>query len=358
MSRLESPTLPSTSSHSTSRGVRLRREAKKLSSLYFMTAHSFDIVYGPEDRAEIATRVENTGRLLTPEEYHASIEVWSDVEILFAGWGMVPMDEAFFERMPKLKIVFYAAGTIRSFATDLLWQRKVRIVNAASANAVPVSEFTLSQILFCLKHGWRQTLSARKLGRFPDLTAMPGGYKSTIGLISLGTIGRMVAERLGEFDMKVVAYDPFFPKEEADALGITLLSLDGVFRVADVVSCHAPLLPETERLIRRQHFESMKPGATFINTARGAIVDEAEMISVLQERDDLFALLDVTDPLPPLEGSPIFSLENVVVTPHIAGSLGNECRRMGHLMLEELDRYLAGMPLRHEVDFARFQSMA
>jgi phosphoglycerate dehydrogenase-like enzyme len=323
-----------------------------------MAAHSFDSVYGPDDRAEIATRVVNTGRLLTSEEYHATSEVWPDVEVLFSGWGMVPMDEAFFERMPRLRIVFYAAGTVRGFVTDLVWQRNIRLVNAAAANAVPVSEFTLSQILFSLKHGWRQALSARKMGRFPDLTAMPGGYQSTIGLISLGTIGRMVAERLRQFDVKVVAYDPYFSPEEAAALGVTLLSLDGVFRLADVVSCHAPLLPETERLIGRRHFESMKPGATFINTARGAVVDEAEMISVLQDRDDLFALLDVTDPLPPPDGSPLYSLDNIVVTPHIAGSLGNECRRMGHLMLEELDRYLAGKPLRHEIDFAQFQSMA
>jgi len=102
----------------------------------------------------------------------------------------------------------------------------------------------------------------------------------------------------------------------------------------------------------------MKPGATFINTARGGVVDEQEMIAVLQARPDLFAMLDVTEPMPPLEGSPLYTLENVMLTPHIAGSLGAECGRMGKLMVEELDRYLAGKPLQYEIDEARFRTMA
>jgi phosphoglycerate dehydrogenase-like enzyme len=128
--------------------------------------------------------------------------------------------------------------------------------------------------------------------------------------------------------------------------------------VADVVSCHAPLSKLTEKMLGREHFESMKPGATFINTARGAVVNEEEMIGVLQKRPDLFAVLDVTHPLPPAQGSLLYTLDNVMLTPHIAGSLGHECRRMGKLMVMELDRYLAGKPLQFEIDEERFQTMA
>jgi phosphoglycerate dehydrogenase-like enzyme len=86
----------------------------------------------------------------------------------------------------------------------------------------------------------------------------------------------------------------------------------------------------------------MKPGATFINTARGAVVREQEMIAVLQQRPDLFAVLDVTYPEPPEPDSPLYTLPNVVLTPHIAGAMGVECNRMGRYMVEELKRYLRG----------------
>jgi phosphoglycerate dehydrogenase-like enzyme len=99
----------------------------------------------------------------------------------------------------------------------------------------------------------------------------------------------------------------------------------------------------------------MKPGASFINTARGAVVNEADLIAVLREREDLFAVLDVTYPEPPAPDSPLFDLPNVLLTPHIAGSLNNECRRMGRTMVEELGRWLRGEPLRYRVgqDYAR-----
>jgi phosphoglycerate dehydrogenase-like enzyme len=89
----------------------------------------------------------------------------------------------------------------------------------------------------------------------------------------------------------------------------------------------------------------MKPGSTFINTARGAVVDEPALIEVFSRRPDLFAVLDVTYPEPPLPGSPLYTLPNIILTPHIAGSLHHECRRMGHYMVEELKRYLSGEPL-------------
>jgi phosphoglycerate dehydrogenase-like enzyme len=329
-----------------------------VAALYLLTGDAFDQVYASEDRAAISSRVHTLDQLITPQDYQASSEIWPEVEMIFSGWGMVPMDEAFFRRFPKLKVVFYAAGTVRSFVTDAFWRRKIRLTHAAAANAVPVSEFTLSQILFALKQGWRQALFIREHRKFPPQYLPPGAYQTTVGIISLGMIGRLVAQRLGQFDLNVVAYDPFFSPEEAAKLKVKLLSLEEVFAVSDVVSCHTPGLKTTEKMIQGKHFESMKPGATFINTARGAVVDEEEMIHALKKRPDLFATLDVSEPMPPVEGSPLYALDNVMLTPHIAGSLGPECRRMGKLMVEELDRFLAGKPLRYEIDEEQFRTMA
>jgi len=187
-----------------------------------------------------------------------------------------------------------------------------------------------------LKHGWQRVREVREERRFrKEDKHMPGAYCSTVGLLSLSRTGRLVAEHLRRLDVHMIAYDPLVTAAEGKALGVRITSLDEVFAQSDVVSCHTPLLPETTHLLRQQHFDCMKTGATFINTARGPIVNETEMLHVLAGRPDLFAVLDVTDPEPPAANSLLFTLPNVIITPHIAGSLGAECQRLGRMMVDE-----------------------
>src|ERR1700722_15629717 len=124
---------------------------------FLLAGAAFDLVYGPEERAAISARVPISNLLITPEDYRDTSDAWPDVEMLFSGWGMPLMDKAFFRRFPKVKVVFYAAGTVRGFVTDLFWRRKVRLTNAAAANAVSVAEFTHAQILLALKQAWQQS---------------------------------------------------------------------------------------------------------------------------------------------------------------------------------------------------------
>jgi phosphoglycerate dehydrogenase-like enzyme len=317
--------------------------------LFFLCAHTFKDIYGPAEQVSLASRVRTDSSLVTEEIYRSSSRTWPGVDILFSGWGMARCDDEFLERFPDLKIIFYAGGTVRGFMTDAFWKKGTRITTSASANAIPVSEYTLSQILFGLKQGWQTSLYMRRHKRYPSVPRPAGVYGSVVGLTSLGLIARLVAQRLRSFDVHVIAYDPFVGEAEASQLGVELVSLEEIFRRSDVVSCHTPDLKETRGMISGAHFAAMKQGATFLNTARGRVVDEAGMVEVLSARSDLMAVLDVTSPEPPVEGSPLYHLENVVLTPHIAGSLGMECRRMGRLMLEELDRYLAGHPLHYEI---------
>jgi phosphoglycerate dehydrogenase-like enzyme len=151
---------------------------------------------------------------------------------------------------------------------------------------------------------------------------------------------------LRSFDLPVLAYDPYLTAREEAELEVQAVPLDELFRRSDVVSLHTPLLAETEGMITGAHLAAMKHGATFINTARGSIVRQDELIEVARRRPDLPFVLDVVEPEPPLPDSPLYSLENVLLTPHIAGSVGAECRRLGRYMVEELERYLAGKPLR------------
>jgi phosphoglycerate dehydrogenase-like enzyme len=178
---------------------------------------------------------------------------------------------------------------------------------------------------------------------------VPGGYCTKVGLVSLGAVGRATAQLLKPFEFKLLAYDPFLPPEHARELNVGLVSLEELFRECDVISLHAPWIPETERMITGKLIASMKEGATLINTSRGAIVAEDEMIEALTRRPDLSAVLDVTHPEPSAPDSPLRSLPNVVLTPHIAGSMQGECARMGSWMVDELRRYVSGEPLRHQV---------
>lgn len=274
----------------------------------------------------------------------------ADVELILSGWGLPKMDEKMLAALPSLRAIFHAAGSVKSFATDALWARDVRVSSATAINARPVGEFTFAMIVLALKRVWPRVTAQRESGLYlPDDPYLAGTYGSTVGLIGLGHTGRLVREQIARLEVSVLAYDPTISEKEAAELDIELVSLEEVFARSHVVSCHAPLLEETTGMLRREHFAAMRPGATFINTARGAIVREDELAEVLVSRPDMWALLDVLATEPPDAQAVLPGLPNVIVTPHLAGSLGPECRRMARAMLDDIERYLAGRPLEGEV---------
>jgi phosphoglycerate dehydrogenase-like enzyme len=319
----------------------------KLRALYILDPNPYEWIYGPSERADINTLVDVIAPQQTAQSIREHPELLRDVDVILSGWGAPEIDAAFLDQAPQLKAVFYGAGSIRGIVDHAFWQRGCVITSAYGANAVPVAIYTLAQILFSLKHGWRYALELKRTHQYPERETMdmPGTYTSSVGIISIGMVGRQVCDLLKPFGLKVLAYDPFATPEAAQALGVELCTLDDIFRRSDVVSLHTPWLKETEGMITGAHFAAMKKGAAFINTARGAIVREEEMIAVLQQRPDLFAVLDVVYPEPPAPDSPLYTLPNVIVTPHIAGAVGTECQRMGRYMVEELTRYLHGEPL-------------
>lgn len=331
---------------------------RKPIALYLLAPEWHLRLYGPAEQAELDQTVTWAAPPQSPESIRRNPTILREVEILFAGWGTAVMDEPFLAAAPRLQAVFHAGGSIRYFVTDAFWSRGIRIASGAAINAIPVVEYTFGTILFSLRRGWFFARSAQHDGVFPASRDFPGGYGSVIGLISLGTIARQLCERLRALDVRIIAHDPCVTQQEADRLSVRLVGLDELFASADIVSLHAPLLPATTRLVTGRHFAAMKPGATFINTARGAIVDEPAMITALQQRPDLQAVLDVTDPEPPEPGSPLYHLPNVVLTPHIAGTHGREALRLGRAMVEEFHRWRRGDPLLHEISQSQFARMA
>jgi phosphoglycerate dehydrogenase-like enzyme len=300
--------------------------------------------------AELASVVELRRPFLTRESLAANPSALLDTELLFTGWGAPKLTESFLASAPNLKAVFVAAGSIKSISSEAFWAADIPIVSAASANAVPVAEFATAQVLLGLKQAYRFSRELRANKAFPAAPVqVPGALGSTVGLVSLGEIGRGVAARLQSTAVHTIAYDPWASPSAAKELGVELVGLAELFERSQVVSLHCPLLPETTGLIDGGLVRSLPFGATLVNTARGAVINEPELIAVLTHRTDLTAVLDVTWPEPPAGDSLLYLLENVVLTPHLSGSMGAERERMGQLVVEEASRWLRGEPLQHAV---------
>lgn len=286
---------------------------------------------------------------------------FADVENVFSTWGMPSMTEdEIAGLLPSLKAVYYAAGTVQGFARPFLG-RGVRVFSAWAANGVPVAEYAFSQILLANKGFFRAQRVMEAEGRDAGRNAVagyPGNFEVDVGIIGVGMIGSMVAERLRSTALGAKAFDPFLPKERAEALGLKMVSLEELFATCQVVSNHLANNAQTRGMLGASLFRSMPRDATFINTGRGAQVVEDDLAAVLAERPDLTAILDVTWPEPPVAGHPFYSLPNCILTPHIAGSSGNEVRRMAEYMLEEFRLVAASRPARYEVTEAMLATMA
>jgi len=317
--------------------------------LFLLSADAYAAVYEPHAAKEIAGSINIIAPPQTAHTIHENLDLLQSIDFIFSGWGMPKVTSEFLTAAPNLKVIFYGAGSVNAWATPAMWQRGIAVTTANQANAVPAAEFTLATILFSLKHGFRLAKDQTTTRGFMIRPEVPGCYRSVVGLIGMGTVARLVVSLLRPFEVSVVAYDPYLTDSDARQLGVSKVSLAELFSVSDAVSLHAPDVPQTRGMITGEHITSMKPGATFINTARGNIVREDEMIIALRNRLDLQAVLDVTQREPLPTSSPLNDLPNVTITPHIAGSQGRECQRMGQYMVDELQRYLAGVPLLWQV---------
>jgi phosphoglycerate dehydrogenase-like enzyme len=249
-------------------------------------------------------------------------------------------------------MVAYAAGTIKKIVSDEFWALNIPIISAAAANAIAVAEYTVAAMVYLTKnirHAADFYIDNDK-DKFLELRDSPRGFNGlNIGLVGASYVGREVIRLLRSYNVKVAVYDPYLSSGEAEKLGVTKMELNQLVSWADVVSVHAPKLPETENLIGREQFELMKDGGFFINTARGTTVDHVALAEITPQKN-IEVVIDVTDPYEPLPSeSPLRKLNNVLITPHIAGSRGNEQQLMGTLAVEEIKQFVAGQPLHYQI---------
>lgn len=277
---------------------------------------------------------------------------YPDSDILLASWGCPKFNNEFLEGMPSLKMVAYAAGTVKKIVSDEFWTRDIKITSAAAANATAVAEYTVAAMVFMAKnvrHGAEEYKDDNKQ-KFLTLRDMPRGFNDlNVGLVGASHVGREVVRLLKSYNVQIGVYDPYLTYDDAATLGVQKMELNDLMTWSDVVSIHAPKLPETVGLIGREQFSLMKDGSFFINTARGTIVDYQALAEITPQKN-IEVVLDVTDPDEPLVAdSPLRRLRNIMITPHIAGSRGNEQQLMGTLAIEEIIRYVTGKPLQHAV---------
>ncbi|MFB7507985.1 hydroxyacid dehydrogenase [Streptomyces broussonetiae] len=307
---------------------------------------------GRLDRLHTVARIDTTTTITTIDDADpATAARLARTEVLFTHWGAPALTEDALRRMPRLRAVVHAAGSVKHHVTDAVWKHGITVSSAAAANAVPVAEFTLAAILFAGKrvldiaHAYARTRT--RPGLLPYYTGH-GNYRRTVGVVGASRVGRRVIELLRPFDLHVLLYDPYVDPAEARALGAEPAGLDELAARSDVVSIHAPQLPETRHMFDARRLALLKDGATLVNTARGSLVDTDALTAYLRT-GRLNAVLDVTEPdLPPAD-SPLYTLPNVLLTPHIAGSLGTELGRMTDWAVDELARYARGLPFAHPV---------
>ncbi|MEU8351513.1 MULTISPECIES: hydroxyacid dehydrogenase [unclassified Streptomyces] len=284
----------------------------------------------------------------------------SRAEIIISCWGCPPLTEEVLAVAPRLRAVIHAAGSVKHHVTEACWRRGIQVTSAARANARPVAEYTVAFVLLAGKDllRIRDDYRQRRTGHDWHVAyAHAGNYGRTVGVVGASRIGRRVLELLRPHDLELLVHDPYLLPGEAERLGATAVGIDELCRRSDVVSLHAPELPATRQLISRNRLAMMRAGATLINTSRGSLVDQEALTEELVS-GRLDAVLDVTVPWVLPADSPLYDLPNVVLTPHIAGSLGNELHRMAEAAADELERYVTGRPFAHPVSAGEWERSA
>lgn len=338
--------------------------AEKKQAIFFNdNSWRFPVLYPEALRARIRARADFSDEIYSSKDLDdpALAGLFARTRVIFSSWGMPALTEKQIEaHFPNLEAVYYAAGTVQYFARPFL-KRGVRVFSAWAANGVPVVEFTVAQIVLAGKGYFQSLRRYREMDRkaaFAYTMSLPCNYNIRVGILGAGVIGREVMARLKAYQYEVLAYDPYVSDEVLSSLGAKRASLEEIFSTCQIISNHVANLPATVGMIDGKLLHSMLPNAAFINTGRGAQVVESELIAALKACPDRTALLDVTWPEPPEEGSEFYTLPNVFLTPHIAGSQNNEWARMALYMVEEFERTEDHLPVRYEVTEKMLETMA
>lgn len=318
------------------------------------------IALGPEMykrmfRIEDLDRLHSFASVRGPLPADASVEDYrrmlSDAHALITGWGTMRLTQPLLSYAARLRLIAHSAGSVKHLIDESAYERGVRVTTAASANAVSVAQYTVGMMVTLLKQIPWISLAYTK-GDMEEVKRRRAVVRELmdmdVGIVAASRVGREVIQLLKSYPrLNLKCYDPHLPPEAAAKLGVTPVSLQEVCR-CEVVTVHAPQLPETNRMFNARILALLPDHAVFINTSRGSLVDEDALAHELKRRP-LYACLDVTEPEPPQAHSPLRTAPNLILTPHIAGAMQQACKDMGQLAIDEIIRFFRGEPLHHEV---------
>jgi phosphoglycerate dehydrogenase-like enzyme len=342
--------------------------SEKIKVLYLPNRIHTERVFTEETFARLNSRFDVTQLAKCSERNCTSEQVAEAIPgfaALISGWGTPRLTPEVFERADSLRIISHSAGTVKRMllecAYDYVIPRGICVFSANRAIAYNVAEHTLGLMIMSSRRILDHAMMIRNdQNEWPDRMLRPNSQYLTgsiVGIVSASEVGRKVIQVLKPFDTKVLVFDPYLSEEEAMTLGVEKVTLTEIFSRSDIVSVHAPLLPETRSMINHTHFRALKDGASFINTSRGYVLDEQALIAELRT-GRISAALDVTQEEPLPKDSPLLSLKNVIVTPHLAGSGFYGYARIGEGAVRALEDFFAGKPVEGAVDFEEYEIIA
>lgn len=325
-----------------------------------MSTRSYERVVDTETEARLRALGE-VHMALDPQQFdeEACRRLWTTCDYAITGWGLRPPRLEWFPPTLRLKAICHAAGTVRMIPRALI-ERGVIVTSARAAIARTVAEFTLACALTMLRHlasyDTRTVGCLDRLGAShrPDTRTL---YGRTVVLVGLGHVGRHFRDLLKPFGARVIAVDPFVSAEAAKSLDVELMDLRDALPLADVVSLHAPSIPETRQMIGATELALLRDGALLINTARGSLIDTEALTKELAS-GRIYAALDVTDPEPLPDNHPLAAMPNVLLTPHVAGPTTDELPRLGQMAVADLEAIMGGRQPTWPVDLKAYDRMS
>ncbi len=278
------------------------------------------------------------------------IELAHDADIVITSWGSPNLTEEVMAQLPKLKYVAHAAGSVKPVVSDAMWEKGVRVTSSAKVLGIGVAETTLGYTIAAVKNLFNVSRSLANGGWYEEFDDIRELFELKIGVVSGGMVGSHYMKLLSMFDVEILLYDPFITEEQArERYNAKKVSLEELLKESDVVSIHAPSIPETNHMFNADTLALMKKDAILINTARGSIIDEKALYEHMKAGNLKYACLDVFDPEPPVADHPLRSLPNCIMSPHLAGLTHNGLLRIGAHCVQEIKRFLAGEPMITEV---------
>ena len=325
----------------------------------------------PKELYKLVSRVEDEEKLksfaevtFNPYDRNLNEEELSnfilDVDGCITSWGSPKFTEAVLKNAEKLKIIGHAAGSVKPYVTEEVFKRRIVVVNAASTIAKSVAEFTLAMILNCLR-GIPKYIEAMR--------AKDWDYKNrrgietldlrgkVVGIVGFGKVARELVQLLKPFEVSILVYDPFVELEQLAAYNARKVSLNELLSVSDIVTLHAASTPETYHMIGEKELRLMKSSAYIINTA-GPLIDENALVKALKERWIAGAALDRFDEEPLQKSSVLYELNNVFLTPHVAGPSDERRKMLFGTIVEDFRRFFSGEKPINEVHYEKLKFLA